>query len=195
MTTSSDRAVEGVPPATSPKYRELDRSKDEIRLLRILPPEVSCDESAPLELAKSPIYCKLEYESLQVLAGRSRDREDLVNSVIAYLLQDLSSSGSDDTRDTAAAIDQGGRQFQRVFSLDSGATYEIEPKRREAIQQLYAASEETMQRWTPGGIEMKSEGFKDWLDSWIWTSPSGSEKHQETETLGGVTSARPLAGG
>ena len=61
--------------STSPNYCQLDRSINEIRLLKILPPEASSKaQHDPLALSSEIVRCELQYESLDEIARRTSMR-------------------------------------------------------------------------------------------------------------------------
>lgn len=70
-TTSGVMEATAAKSSAEPLYRPLDRTKNEIRLLRILPSTQESSASVGLEAASDIVVCELEYESV---AARCRLR-------------------------------------------------------------------------------------------------------------------------
>jgi hypothetical protein len=173
-------------PALSPTYRPLNRSNGEIRLLKILPPVSSPgSDSKPLDLCEEPIRCELEYESLHVLAAKLSGKQESMNSILAYLLQDIPTMRANDLgTDTGALMDLVGSRLLSTLSVDKDTSHEIWPERIEALRKLYEMSRPRLERWFPEGIQLKQKSFENWLSSSsIWTPLSGDANHLEHESL------------
>ena len=171
--TSGEAAIR---PASSPTYRPLYRNKYEFRLLKILPPVSSLEAGAgPLDFSQEPIRCELQYESLDVLANRLSTKQSSVNSILAYLLQDIPRMRASDTEtDTGALMDLLGNRLGSELSVDKDTVHEISPEGKEALQGLHKTSNQKLETWRPEGIQLRSKSFEDWLSSWVWTPLSRS---------------------
>lgn len=184
MANTSGEAT--IRPASSPTYRPLDRNKNEFRLLKILPPASPLEAGAgSLEFSQEPIRCELQHESLDVLANRLSAKQSSVNSILAYLLQDIPRMRANDTEtDTGALMDLLGNRLGSKLSVDEDAVHEIGPERKEALQGLHKTSNQKLETWRPEGIQLRSKSFEDWLSSWIWTPLSGDANLLEQKSLG-----------
>jgi hypothetical protein len=140
MANTSGEAT--IRPASSPTYRPLDRNKNEFCLLKILPPARPLEAGAgSLEFSQEPIRCELQYESLDVLTNRLSAKQSSVNSILAYLLQDIPRMRANDTEtDTGALMDLLGNRLGSKLSVDEDAVHEIGPERKEALQGLHKTS-------------------------------------------------------
>lgn len=184
MANSSGEAT--IRPASSPTYRPLKRDKNEFRLLKILPPASILEAGAgPLEFSQEPIRCELQYESLDVLANRLSAKQSSMNSILAYLLQDIPKMRANDTEtDAGALMDLLGKRLGSTLSVDKNTVHEIGPERMEVLQGLHKASTEKLEMWRPEGIQLRSKSFEDWLSSWVWTPLSGDANHLVHKSLG-----------
>ncbi|KAH8653511.1 heterokaryon incompatibility protein-domain-containing protein [Xylariales sp. PMI_506] len=182
-----DAGVEaGAVPASRPVYRQLDRSKAEFRLLKILPPATRTgSESDPMGFSTEAIRCELQYESLDAIAARSGAKQASINSILAYLLQDIPSSRAEDNEtDTPALMDLLGRRLGSTLSVSKSSVHDMGEERMKALETLYATSIQVIEAWRPEGIPIVQKSFEQWLGSWIWTPLSGDAKHVESESLG-----------
>lgn len=183
MATTSGEAT--IRPASSPIYRPLHRNKNEFRLLKILPPASPLEAGAgPLEFSQEPIRCELQYESLDVLAKTLSAKQSSVNSILAYLLQDIPRMRANDTEtDTGALMDLLGNKLGSKLSVDEDTVHEMDPERKEALLGLHKTSNQKLETWHPEGIQLRSKSFEDWLSSWVWTPLSGDASHIEYKSL------------
>lgn len=86
-------------------YRPLDRSYSEIRLLKILTPEITSEGLQDLlKFAPGAIRYQLEYESLDWLHAGSSRQNAVLNNIIDYLLQDTVRSKAENDPDTDPEI-------------------------------------------------------------------------------------------
>jgi len=168
-------------------YRPLNRSRNEIRLLKILPPEGS---SAPaddglLDFSPDPIRCELQYESLDEIYESTSGMQSLQHAMLEILLQDQPSTREGEP-ETNPGLTTGlmRRGIAKVLSVNFDSHYEMDPRRREALRHVYDSDVKTMGSWLPSEIKGEPPTFKIWLDSWIWTSLSGSESHLEQQSRG-----------
>jgi hypothetical protein len=125
MANTSGEAT--IQPASSPIYRPLHRNKNEFRLPKILPPASPLEAGAgPLEFSQEPIRCELRYESLDVLANRLSAKQSSVNSILAYLLQDIPRMRANETEtDAGALMDLLGNKLGSKLSIDKDTVHEI----------------------------------------------------------------------
>jgi hypothetical protein len=167
-------------------YRQLDRSRNEIRLLKVLPPESpSAIAHGPLDFSSDIFRCELQYESLDDIHHRTSERDDVQNYLLDYLLQDIQrTSMSDPETATGPLMDLLKREFSKLLMVDRESRYEMNSERKEALRSLYQSFDETMKKWLPAGLEVGHATFESWLDSWIWTPLSGDEHHLEEKALG-----------
>jgi len=78
-------------------YRPLDRSRNEIRLLKILPPEnPSTDPNDPLSFSSDMVRCELQYDSLDTLHAATTARDTSLNMIFDYIFQDIPRNQSGD---------------------------------------------------------------------------------------------------
>lgn len=164
-------------------YRQLDRSRNEIRLLKILPPE--SPSIGPLDFSPDVIHCELQYESLDDIYDSICKKNNMYNFLLDNLTQDLPGIDTGDPEvDPRALIDTMRREILKVWEVDDESRYEIGAERKEALRSLYQTSVETMKEWLPASPNVRHSRFETWLDSWIWTPLSGDENHLENQSLG-----------
>jgi Heterokaryon incompatibility protein (HET) len=164
-------------------YRPLDPSRNEIRLLKILPPEnpSSPPPDDPLGISADCVRCELQYESLDELHRHMNVMQAIQSSLLEVLLQD-----SPNTTDSHETEPRGvrTRTVANILSLDFDSHYEIDPKRKDALRNVYDSDVKTMESWLPAELHGNSPTFEKWLDSWIWTSLSGNETHLQRQSSG-----------
>ena len=184
MASTSGKATIRQP--SYPTYRPLDRSKSEFRLLKILPPANRLEADArPLDLSQDPVRCELHYASLDVLADKFSAKESSMNSILAYMLQDIPRMRANDAQtDVGALMDSLGSQLGGMMSVDQNTVYEFSAERMQVLQELYETSRQTLEVWRPEGIQLCPKSFKDWLGSWVWTPLSGDTNHLQHKSLG-----------
>jgi hypothetical protein len=159
-------------------YRQLDRSRDEIRLLKILPPEVS---STGLDFSPEVIRCELQYESMDAIKRRTFGRDFLVNLNRSILFpRESNNQGTN----TDAATGFLARELLKAFTLDYKSNYEMTSERKQELQLLQQPSGEALKKWLPPGFSVGRSTFEWWLRSWIWTPLSDNERRLEQESPG-----------
>jgi hypothetical protein len=170
-----------IKPVSSPEYRQLDRSKNEFRLLKILPPVyLQRADASPLDFSPEPVRCELQYESLDVLATRLGAKQSSMNSILDYILQDIPTKRANDSEtDTEALMELLGNSLGSKLSVDTATKHEISSERKEALQILYEISNHKLRMWCPDGIQLGTRTFEDWLSTWLWTPLSGDPHHLE----------------
>jgi hypothetical protein len=157
-------------------YRQLDRSRDEIRLLKILPPEVS---STGLYLSPEVIRCELQYESMDAIKSRTIGRDFLVNLNRSIL---FTREHNNQSTNTDAATEVLARELSKAITLDYQSTYQMSSGRKQELQLLHQSSTEALKGWLPHGLNVGGSTFEWWLRSWIWTPLSDSERHLEVNS-------------
>jgi hypothetical protein len=163
-------------------YRPLHHSKNEIRLLRILPPETLSPVDAPLEFAQDILSCELEYESLDDIYQAASTQGGVEDDLIAYILQDIPRLRIGDSgTDVQRLVGKGSGALRQWLTTDSTSSIKMDHSRKEMLDMLYLSFEEKMEEWTPD-ID-RAQCFEEWLGSWIWTPLSGNESHLERKTL------------
>jgi hypothetical protein len=172
--------------ASSPTYRPLDRSKNEFRLLKILPPSNhDAPDAGPLDLSQDPICCELQYESFGPLADGLQAQQSSLNQILAYLLQDIPGARADDAAtDTGALVDILANRLRSNLPVDKESAYDMGQERKAALQNLYNTSQQRLAEWYPEGIQFRPKSFAEWLRSWLWTPLSGDPNHLEQKSIG-----------
>src|SRR5947209_20489753 len=101
-------------------YRQLDRSRNEIRLLKILPPErPSATAHGPLDFSPEIIRCELQYESLDDIYHHTSGRDNSLSSLLDYLLQDIPRTQMDDPEtDVGAFMHFLKREISKLLMVD-----------------------------------------------------------------------------
>ncbi|KAH8588997.1 heterokaryon incompatibility protein-domain-containing protein [Bisporella sp. PMI_857] len=169
-------------------YRPLDRSRSEIRLLKILAPEITPEElQDPLKFAPGTIHCQLEYESLDRLYTGSSQQNTALNNILDYMLQDTVRNKAENDPDTApeAYVSRAKDALAKHIRTNTESQFEMDPRRKETLELLYKSSDEKMKAWLPPESEAVADReLKDWLQTWIWTPLSGSQEHVENRALG-----------
>ena len=193
LTTGSARGIANtfeeatIPPACSPTYRPLDRNKDEFRLLKILPPAKPLEAGAgPLDFSQEPVRCELQYASLDGLASRRSAEQSAMDSIVAYILQDVPRLRANDAEtDIGALMDSSGQRLASRMFVDTDTEHTIGTEKKEALQRLYKASIQKLEMWRPEGIKLPTKSFEEWLSSWVWTPLSGDAKYLEQNSRAG----------
>lgn len=162
-------------------YRPLNRSRHEIRLLKILPPETSPPVDAPLEFAQDIVRCELEYESLDDMHRGASTQERVEDNIIEYILQDIPRLRIGDSRtDVQRLMGDTSGVLRQWLTTDSASNVRMDHGRKEMLHMLYLSFKEKMKEWAPDIDRLHC--FKEWLGSWIWTPFSGNESHLERKT-------------
>lgn len=149
-TTERGKATPEHATANQPKYRPLDRNRNEIRLLRILPPS-SANATDTLDFNTNVVQCEMESHSLD------------------DLLQQKNSAAP--TSSSSAHEDEEASRAQPRRSVLSKTAMPRE--RLDVLIQLYMSQEARFKSSIPNyewDDDQEEELFAYWLKSWIWTS-------------------------
>ena len=165
-------------------YRPLDRSKNEIRLLRILPlQDSSVDPGNPLSFSSEMIRCELQYESLDKMHSATTARDTSSEWIINYLLQDVLRSRAEDGQTDVEVLGESLRRTMRLgMSADRTTNYTMDSERKKTLEELHATSKQTMESWIPAELRVEDITFSKWLNTWVWHPMSGNEHHSEVIT-------------
>jgi hypothetical protein len=101
----------------APIYRQLNRSRNEIRLLKVLLPEsTSATAQGSLDFSSDIIRCDLQYESLDDIHLRTSGRDYSQNSILDYIFQDIPRmrNENDPGTDTRALMNSLKRDFSNL---------------------------------------------------------------------------------
>jgi hypothetical protein len=117
--------------SAEPLYRPLDRTKNEIRLLRILPSTQESSASLGLEAASDIVVCKLEYESMDAMEKRKESKAMLANFMDEAVLKMVGLDVSRASEDPSIARE---RQILKAMMVgvgdqDTSKTFTIAPER------------------------------------------------------------------
>ncbi|TGO51878.1 hypothetical protein BELL_1700g00010 [Botrytis elliptica] len=158
------------PLASGPRYRPMNREKNEFRLLKILPPSNSLHgDSDPLAFSIDPIRCELQYELLSDVSAKSNLEEASLFSFMKLMMDD-----SDDPK-----IIDDIKLFRSLFSfgesIDEKSFHELSKERKEALYEHYKSSQKALENWRPEGINLNKKSFKEWLVTCIWALLDGDE--------------------
>ena len=165
-------------------YRPLDRSKNEIRLLRVLPlQDSSVDPGNPLSFSSEMIRCELQYESLDRMHSATTARDTSSEWIINYLLQDVLRSRAEDGQTDVQVLGESLRRTMRLgMSADRTTNYTMDSERKKTLEGLHATSKQTMESWIPAELRVEDVTFRKWLNTWVWHAMSGNEHHSEVVT-------------
>lgn len=173
--------------SAEPLYRALDRTKNEIRLLRILPSTQESSASVGLEAASDIVVCELEYESMDKMEKRKESEAAAVNFMhgMMFKMLGLDIRASDDPiiaqqQQIAKAMMAG------VGDRDTSKTFTITPERLASLEKQYAESQARMLKWLPENFAPLTEhlAFEQWLQSWVWRPLSGHPEYAEKPLSG-----------
>ncbi|KIW64378.1 hypothetical protein PV04_09317 [Phialophora macrospora] len=172
-----------LPQQGSTLYRSLARN--EIRLLRILPPEKSSSE---FDFAPDIVQCELLYESLDRIDAANAKAslaEASESRILDFLFQGLMSDDSENSR-AMASVQQHLRKDMRKTDKEESVRFPLSTNRRAMLEQLYAQFQQRRAKWLPEGFNSwtGAESWDDWLRSWIWVPLSGHEECAELPTDG-----------
>ncbi|KAB8293380.1 hypothetical protein EYC80_007700 [Monilinia laxa] len=143
LSTTEDSASR--PPSFSPQYRLLDRTKDEFRLLKILPPiDLKKQSSDPMTLSCETVKCELQYESLSEMGG------------IRELL--------DGCIDRNHALNM----FSKKIDIENDILGPFRKNKTKALLKIYKQSRRILKYWGSEQFKFQERPFKDWSRTWIW---------------------------
>lgn len=174
------------PPAEEPLYRPLDRAKNEIRLLRILPSFELAGSTRSLKPASDIVVCKLEHASMDEMQKLKENRAAMGNFMDSMMLKMFGLDTNDGDDPDQAESHAAQRQIMQslmggVGEIDSKTTFSIGDERLKVLEKMYAESMARMLRWLPPYFESLTVHltFERWLQSWIWSPLSGNANHAD----------------
>jgi hypothetical protein len=165
-------------------YRPLDRSQNEIRLLKILPPATSEMLGDGLSFASDTIQCQLEYESMDTIQEINKKKEsaDAAQSIILDLMfQGMPEAVSPNDPNMPRIAEILKREMKKKIAasndLDAVTQYTIDPCKMDLLQKTSERSQQTMKRWLFPELNLLRQvtSFESWLKSWIWSPLSGDK--------------------
>lgn len=173
----------------APTYRPLDSSRNEIRLLRILPPSKSTRSPRDLEFAPEIVQCQLQYESLdriEEVNAEASAQDASATRILDFLFDGMPFDSPEQLRSQAALKQSMKRDICANKSKDKSFQFPIHPRRKELLQRLHAQSAQRRQNWLPPDLRSwaRAGSWKNWLQSWIWSPLSGDENYAEETTDG-----------
>ncbi|RDW56485.1 hypothetical protein BP5796_13126 [Coleophoma crateriformis] len=185
-------------PTSSSVYRPLDQTKNEIRLLRIIPSTRHQGTRLSHKAASDIIVCELEYESLDEIEedNRRRDAEeshenDLYTTAMRMLGQNTGPLVFDDFQDVRAhrAQQQLVYQWTGEESLRRGSKddYHINSFRLTMLRVEYLKSLQIMTSWLPEQYQhllQRNLTFEHWLQNLIRSPLSEHPDYAESTGLG-----------
>jgi len=148
---------------TAPKYRPLDRTRNEIRLLRILPPS-SSGPATNLHFRSDIVRCEILYCSLDDIVATKRKAELWTKSV-----------SPEDKHETAQS-DITPSSLENNFSVCPTTYHQavkesIGSERLALLHQLFHLQKNRLKNMRPlktWNSELEKQMLKYWLSSWIW---------------------------
>jgi hypothetical protein len=180
-------------PHSVSSYRPLDRSRNEIRLLRIFPPAASETLSPGLSLDSDAIQCQLEYESIDAIEELNKQREvaDICRTVAVDLLfqgMPEAVSPNNPTMPRIAELLKRGmkKHLEAADGLDTRTQYNLDPGKMNILKEVYERSQQTISEWLPSYSMLLRPvtKFKSWMKSWIWSPLSGNETYAKSPSKG-----------
>ncbi|RAL58877.1 hypothetical protein DID88_009297 [Monilinia fructigena] len=158
LSTTEDSASR--PPSFSPQYRPLDRSKDEFRLLKILPPICFNKKSSdPMTLSWETVKCELQYESLSEMGGIHGLLEGCIH------------------------IDVALNQLKSKMDIERNILEPFRRNKMEALSQIYKQSRRILKYWGSERFKFQERPFEKWLETWIWDPLSANEDYFTPDPL------------
>jgi hypothetical protein len=179
-------------------YRPLDHTKNEIRLLRILPSTQDPDKQMAHEAASDIITCDLEYESMDDIKKmkQERDDEELFEQNIDTMMMQMMGIGSNqqvyrspEEAKAQMAKRQAYNQLtgEQKLKLGSKDDYHISVPRLRMLRNEYITSIQTMASWLPDSyrrLMQYTQDFEHWLQNLIWSPLSQHPDYAENIGLG-----------
>ncbi|KAI9641277.1 hypothetical protein NHQ30_010078 [Ciborinia camelliae] len=151
------------------QYRPLDRTKNEFRLLKILPPACIIPKSSdPLKFSSEPIYCQLQYDYIPVIDSQVSIRKRDLGAKMLKVLSD--------------------RRIRSQLPIDKKNLNEFNKDRKEVLHELHKISQQVMRGWGPenNSLEVynfREKSFEEWLRTWIWTPLTDNNNHIRQHSL------------
>jgi hypothetical protein len=171
-----------------PLYRPLDRTQNEIRLLRILPSTQESSASVGLEAASDIVVCELEYESMDAMEKRKESKAMLTNFMDEAVLKMVGLDVSRALEDPSIAQERQilKAMFGGIGDNDTSKSFTIAPERLASLEKQYAVSQTRMLKWLPEYFASLTEllDFEQWLQSWVWRPLSGHPEYAEKASSG-----------
>ncbi|KAH7096019.1 heterokaryon incompatibility protein-domain-containing protein [Paraphoma chrysanthemicola] len=170
-------------------YKPLNRSQNEIRLIRILPPakrQVNHDPAKALEICPDMIECWVEYDSMDVIRGKNA--KSAAESAVRGLLVESMLTPTND-HPLPQGVDprlmevlKQAMQRDLDANLDESILSPMNPVKKKLLEDIFNSSKAKRSVLEPPDVLLTgSSGNADsWLNTWIWASLSGHDVHPES---------------
>lgn len=150
-----------------PTYRSLDRHRNEIRLLKILPPSTSSSSANPLQFSRDVVRCEMQYHSLDDLIGAKQ-------MTSAVTQQKNTSMGDEDGTSgiKSAALSREEHKPSSHATQTRATGSPVSRERLNVLLRYYLSQEEYFKTLVPHDdweSNEEEELFAYWMRSWIWT--------------------------
>lgn len=177
-----------------PLYRPLNRSQNEIRLLRILPPasrQVHQNPATVLEFCPDMIECWLEYDSMDII--REKNTKAAAESAVRGMLAEMMVTPTDDNPlpegadpRIIEALKQGLHRDMDA-NIDESIVAPMNPARKRILEDVFNSTKAERKALEPPNVLLTGSpgNAKKWLRTWVWASLSGHEVHPESVQGGG----------
>lgn len=142
-----------------PKYRALDSSKGEIRLLRILPPNKGSNYGHGLDFAADTIECRLEYAIMDDIEDAKRQAatqdmamQDILNILCVPGLLAEEEGAEEPSPEVSRHMELIRHELERdMAELDESIDYSLHPSRKAAFQEMFQRWQQDKSVWMPTG--------------------------------------------